>query len=586
MSSFKRARREADGESEAPAPPLAAPAPAGSAAAHSSSSSAAPPSAVVALARHALRRVFGLASFRGVQEEVVCALLASPPVDALVILPTGAGKSLLFSLPAVLSRGVTVVISPLLALTLDQVSALVSGRSGAGAASVPAAFTNSEQTPEEAACVLRTLEGMARPGGDARAVKLWYLTPESLINRTAVGNVLDKLHGAGLLARLVIDEAHCASEHGHDFRPDYGRLGFFRRAYPRVPITALTATATPGVAADICAILALRPDAARWRAGVDRPNLVWCVRPKASTPAAAAAQLLAYIRDEQAPRARGIVYVLSREEAEATAAFLAANGVSADAFHAGMAKAERQLVQAAWRRGDVAVVVATVAFGMGIDATVRYVVHLVLPKSVEGLYQEAGRAGRDGERAHCLLFYHPHDVARLARMLRKGGGGAPQRGRRRRGAAAPAAAAAGGERAAAAAAARTARRKLDAVQAYAEDSATCRRLALVCYFAGADAGAAPAPAEAARLRCEGSCDACWRRTAGAAFPPRAAADRWLSPADATTGRTVAELLGRPPGALPRRAGAPPPPPPAPDDDAGGGGSEGEESETIDLCAFD
>lgn len=517
------------------------------------------------VAHHALRRVFGLESFRGLQEDIISALTREPGSDALCILPTGAGKSLLYALPAVLSRGVTVVVSPLLALTLDQVSGLVSARTAPGAASVPAAATNSEQAPAEAASVLRTLEAMTNPGGDARALKLWFLTPESLLNRNSVGNVLDKLAAAGLLARLVVDEAHACSEFGHDFRLDYGRLGFFRKAYPRVPITALTATATPRVASDIRAILGMSDSCPTWRAGVDRPNLIWCVRPKALSPAAAAAQVLAYVRDEQAPGARGIVYVLSREEAEATAAFLAANGLAADAYHAGMTKSERLLVQAAWRRGDTAVVCATIAFGMGIDATVRYVVHLTLPKSVEGLYQEAGRAGRDGERAHCLLLYHPRDVARIARMLRTSGGGAPKRSRGGNGNR-------GGtsvNRTTAAAAKRTSLRKLEVMQAYAEDSLCCRRLALVRYFNGGDGSsggsggggvsALPLPPSCdVIVRCDAACDVCWRHSAIAAFPPRLE-DRWLCPADATTGRTVAEMLGRAPGAMRRVAGASPAP---------------------------
>ncbi len=337
----------------------------------------------------ALKHHFGFDAFRPLQEEIVGDVLAGRDVFAL--LPTGGGKSLCFQLPAVMREGLTVVVSPLIALMKDQVD-------GLNAAGVPATFLNSTLDGDEVRHRLRGLhEGRYR---------LLYLAPE----RLGLGNVLRDL-AAWNVVRFAVDEAHCISEWGHDFRPDYRRLAELRRVFPEVPILALTATATERVRSDIVSSLQLR-DPARYVASFNRPNLHYRVAPKTDT----FRSLLAFVKERR--KESGIIYAASRRQAESLAEKLTSAGIAALPYHAGLDPARRSYNQERFVRDDARVICATIAFGMGIDKpNVRYVVHHDLPKSLEGYYQETGRAGRDGLDAECLLFFSAGDVAKQRGFL-------------------------------------------------------------------------------------------------------------------------------------------------------------------------
>ncbi len=339
-----------------------------------------------------LRETFGFADFRRHQRELVDGLLAGR--DVFGVMPTGGGKSLCYQLPAVMAEGCAVVVSPLIALMKDQVDA--ARASGIRAACVNSAMADSQR--REAARAYRRGE-----------LDLLYLAPE----RLAAGGTLERLRDCppGAPAFFAIDEAHCISEWGHDFRPDYLFLGKLRAAFPGVPVAAFTATATPKVAADIEARLGLR-EAVRVRASFDRRNLHYAVRRKADWET----QLVEFVRARAGQP--GIIYRTSRRSVEATAALLRANGIAAAAYHAGMEADQRSRVQDAFIRDDTPVIVATIAFGMGIDKPdVRFVVHGDLPKNIEGYYQETGRAGRDGDPAECLLLYSAGDAVKLRGFL-------------------------------------------------------------------------------------------------------------------------------------------------------------------------
>jgi ATP-dependent DNA helicase RecQ len=339
--------------------------------------------------RAALKHHFGFDAFRPLQEAIVADVLAGRDVFAL--LPTGGGKSLCFQLPAVMRPGLTVVVSPLVALMKDQVD-------GLRTAGIAATFLNSTLDPDETRRRLRGLH--------AGEYRLLYLAPE----RLALPHVLGELAGWGV-TRFAIDEAHCISEWGHDFRPEYRRLSELRRSMPGIPILALTATATERVRGDIVASLDLR-DPARYVAGFDRPNLSYRVLPKEKT----FAQLLAFVR--RRAKESGIVYVASRRQAETLADKLRDAGIAALPYHAGLEPRERNYNQERFVRDDVRIICATIAFGMGIDKpNVRYVVHYDLPKNLESYYQETGRAGRDGLTADCVLFYSASDVAKQLAFL-------------------------------------------------------------------------------------------------------------------------------------------------------------------------
>ncbi len=336
----------------------------------------------------ALSAIWGFSSFRPYQREIVDAILEGR--DVFAVMPTGGGKSLCYQLPAALMDHIAVVVSPLISLMKDQVDA-------ANSNGLAAATLNSSQSEEERAQALSA----ARSGH----LKLLYVSPERL-NSHGFLDYLKTLR-PGLFA---IDEAHCISEWGHDFRPDYLALSQIVEAFPQVPLAAFTATATPRVADDIVARLGLRQPHVT-RASFNRPNLTYRVIAKTDFDK----QLLSFLnahKDEP-----GIIYRTTRKSVEATTALLNANGVEAKAYHAGLSDTARHAAQDDFRLDKCRVIVATIAFGMGIDKpNVRFVVHGDLPKNIEGYYQETGRAGRDGDPADCTLFYGRGDMVQLLRF--------------------------------------------------------------------------------------------------------------------------------------------------------------------------
>ena len=345
-------------------------------------------------ARSVLKEVFGYAAFRGQQQEIVAHVAAGG--DCLVLMPTGGGKSLCYQIPALLRPGTGIVVSPLIALMQDQVAALRE-------AGVRAAFLNSSLPAQEAAAVERALL--------AGEYDLLYVAPERLLTPRFLQQ-LERLRAAGQLALFAIDEAHCVSQWGHDFRPEYMQLALLHERFPDVPRIALTATADRVTREEIVQRLGLE-GARLFLSSFDRPNIRYRIVEKAN----ARAQLLAFLRAEHAGEA-GIVYCLSRRKVEETAAWLAAQGVTALAYHAGMNADTRNLHQTRFQREEGIVIVATIAFGMGIDKPdVRFVAHLDLPKSIEGYYQETGRAGRDGLPADAWMAYGLGDVVNQRRMI-------------------------------------------------------------------------------------------------------------------------------------------------------------------------
>ena len=342
-----------------------------------------------ALLSSRLKQTFGYDEFRPLQREIMEASLAGK--DALAILPTGAGKSLCYQLPALIREGLTVVVSPLIALMKDQVDQLE-------ASGVAATFLNSTLDGNEAR---RRIDGL-----DAGEYQLLYVAPERLM----LPDFLSRLKG-WKIAALAVDEAHCISEWGHDFRPEYRRLKEVRQLIPQIPVLALTATATERVREDIVIQLELR-DPEKFLASFNRPNLKYQVIAKSG----AAAQVCNFAESRREDS--GIVYCQSRKNTEALAATLRAQGFSAVAYHAGLDPAERAKNQDAFLRDEAKIVCATVAFGMGINKpNVRYVIHADLPKNIEGYYQETGRAGRDGLPADCLLLFSRGDVMKYIKFL-------------------------------------------------------------------------------------------------------------------------------------------------------------------------
>lgn len=373
-----------------------------------------------------LKKYFGYERFRPMQEEIVEHCLAGQ--DALVLMPTGGGKSLCYQLPALALPGITIVVSPLIALMKDQVDAL-------RANGIAAAFLNSTLSFDEAA----RIEEQATRG----ELKLLYMAPERLATPQAQ-YFLQTLR----ISLFAIDEAHCISEWGHDFRPDYRTLRVLREMFPQTPMIALTATANHRVRDDILSQLALESGRV-FQSSFNRPNLTYRVIAKKR----ALERLLAELHAR--PNQAAIVYCFSRKGTEKTAADLRENGVNAIAYHAGLAAPERTRVQEAFINDHVSVIVATVAFGMGIDKPdVRFVAHLDLPKSVEGYYQETGRAGRDGLPSDCLLFYSAGDRFKHEYFIREMSD--PKEKAR-------------------------ARRQLNDIATYAEGK-TCRRVYLLNYF--------------------------------------------------------------------------------------------------------
>ncbi len=388
-----------------------------------------------------LKEVFGYTAFRGHQAEIIEHVAEGG--DALVLMPTGSGKSLCYQVPALLREGVGVVVSPLIALMQDQVAALAE-------LGVRAAFLNSTLSGAQAAEV----ERRARSG----ELDLLYVAPERLLTERCLG-----LLAQSRLALLAIDEAHCVSQWGHDFRPEYLQLAVLAERFPGVPRIALTATADAQTRAEIIERLDLG-EARLFVSSFDRPNIRYRIVEKDD----ARRQLLDFIRAEHAGEA-GIVYCLSRKKVDETAAVLESQGIIALAYHAGMEAQTRRRHQERFQREDGVVMVATIAFGMGIDKPdVRFVAHLDLPKSVEGYYQETGRAGRDGLPADAWMAYGLQDVVQLRRMIDESEAGEAQK--------------------------RIQAAKLDAMLGLCE-TAECRRVRLLAYF-----GETSAPC--------GNCDSC------------------------------------------------------------------------------
>ena len=336
-----------------------------------------------------LKEVFGYTSFRPLQEEIMRDALAGKDVFAL--LPTGGGKSLCFQLPALVRPGLTVVISPLIALMKDQVDAL-------RASGVAAAFLNSSLAAGESRPIMRGLH--------QHEFRLLYVAPERLM----LSGFLDDLKRWNVNL-FAIDEAHCISEWGHDFRPEYRQIAGLRAQFPQVPFMALTATATERVRADIVEQLKLR-DAGLYVASFNRPNLSYRVTPRSE----GYRQVLDFLRNR--PKESGIIYCASRAGTESLASKLATDGIKAACYHAGMEKDAREQSQDKFLRDEIRVICATIAFGMGINKpNVRFVIHYDLPKNIEGYYQETGRAGRDGLPSECLLLFSPGDVVKQTRFI-------------------------------------------------------------------------------------------------------------------------------------------------------------------------
>ena len=384
-----------------------------------------------------LREVFGYEAFRGLQGDIVSHVCDGG--SALVLMPTGGGKSLCYQVPAIVreraGQGLTVVVSPLIALMHDQVGALKE-------AGVAAAVLNSTLTLEEVRAVERDL--------DAGRVTLLYAAPERVLTERFLSR-LDDLRAKGRLSLFAIDEAHCVSQWGHDFREEYLGLAVLHERYPEVPRIALTATADAHTRADIVARLQLE-DARLFVASFDRPNIRYAIVEKDGN---ARAQLMAFLREEHEGES-GIVYCQSRKKVEETAEWLEREGIRALPYHAGLDTGTRQRNQDRFLEEDAIVMVATIAFGMGIDKPdVRFVAHLDLPKNIEAYYQETGRAGRDGEPADAWLAYGLQDVVNQRRMI--------------------------DESPAADEFKRVQRQKLDALLALCE-AHDCRRVRLLAYF--------------------------------------------------------------------------------------------------------
>ena len=335
-----------------------------------------------------LKEVFGYGHFRGAQEEIIQSILDEK--NTFVIMPTGAGKSLCYQLPAIVSPGTAIVISPLIALMKNQVDQL-------NALGINAQFLNSTLTKGEITQVKKdVLNGV---------VKLLYVAPESLTKESNV----DFLQKANI-SFVAIDEAHCISEWGHDFRPEYRKIRQIIDNLGQLPIIALTATATPKVQQDIQRNLQME-DASVFKTSFNRPNLYYEVRPKTHVKK----QLIKYLKTKKG--LSGIIYCLSRKKVEEIYEFLKVNDIKALPYHAGLESGVRMRNQDAFLNEEADVIVATIAFGMGIDKPdVRFVIHYDAPKSLEGYYQETGRAGRDGLNADCIMFYSPNDIQKLEKF--------------------------------------------------------------------------------------------------------------------------------------------------------------------------
>ncbi len=369
----------------------------------------------------ALKARFHLQGFRPNQLEAINATLAGK--DAFVLMPTGGGKSLCYQLPSIVNsgktQGVTVVISPLLSLMQDQVDHLQRLK-------IQALLVNSEVTAEHRRLVMDCLKG----GNPQKFCQLLYITPEMINKSQAMVNAFRSLYQRGKLARIVIDEAHCVSQWGHDFRPDYKLLGEVRRQFRGVPVIALTATATENVKVDVIHNLGIQ-GCEVFTQSFNRPNLTYEVRSKGK--AKDVLESIVNTINTSYREQSGIIYCLSKKNCEDIAGKLAKEyGIPAHHYHAGMEPEEKKQVQKQWQAGQYHVIVATIAFGMGIDKPdVRFVIHNTIPKSLEGYYQETGRAGRDGKRSGCYMYYGYQDTSMIKRMIDDGEGSWEQKERQR-----------------------------------------------------------------------------------------------------------------------------------------------------------
>lgn len=413
--------------------------------------------------KNALKERFHLRGFRLNQLEAIDSTLSGK--DTFVLMPTGGGKSLCYQLPSVVStgstKGVTIVISPLLSLMHDQVSHLRRNK-------IKAYLINGETPREERQWVMGALSTSA----PEKQIELLYITPEMVSKSHAIMDRLEELNRKQRLARIVIDEAHCVSQWGHDFRPDYKELGSFRARIPGVPMMALTATATENVKVDV--IHNLKMDGCDvFTQSFNRPNLTYEVRPKGKN-----ADLLESIAETITGSYRnksGIVYCLARKVCEKVAETLRKNyRIKAAHYHAGLDAEERAQTQQKWQAGEVHVIVATIAFGMGIDKPdVRFVIHHSIPKSLEGYYQETGRAGRDGRRSGCYLYFAYQDIKSVERMIENNADGSDAQKTRQR-------------------------KMLRNVVQYCENQSDCRRVQILAYFSESFQ----------RQDCNASCDNC------------------------------------------------------------------------------
>ena len=378
-------------------------------------------------AEHILKHTFGYLEFRGAQREVIQTVLDG--TDALVLMPTGGGKSLCYQIPGLVREGLAIVVSPLIALMQDQVNALQQ-------LGIHAAYLNSSQTREQQNQVMRSLHD--------GSLDVLYVAPERLLLESTLNRLM-----AAEISLIAIDEAHCVSQWGHDFRADYLGLHILKQAFPGVPRLALTATADERTRLEIIDRLALTEPSV-FVSSFDRPNIKYIVQEKGD----AKAQLIKFLQEHR--NHAGIVYCMTRNRVDGIAAWLQARGVKALPYHAGMSNEERAENQRRFLHEDSIVMVATIAFGMGIDKPdVRFVAHLDLPKSMEAYYQETGRAGRDGQPSEAWMVYGLQDVVRIAKMVQDSNATDHHK--------------------------RTERAKIDSLLGWCETN-TCRRRALLRYF--------------------------------------------------------------------------------------------------------
>lgn len=366
--------------------------------------------------QHSLTHIFHLSQFRPDQREAIDATLAGR--DVFCLMPTGGGKSLCYQLPATITKGktngLTVVISPLLALIHNQVQSLL--KKDIPTIAITGDMSEENRRYATAELYKRDLQ-----------VRLLYLTPEFICNSRVAANLFQHLYRQKRLARFVIDEAHCVDQWGHDFRPDYVRLDMLRKEYPDVPIMALTATARIDTVEDIQRHMGMR-DALVLRQSFNRPNLTYSVEPKKR--GSTLDHIASFIQQKHANEC-GIIYCLSRRDCENVACDLESKfGIRARHFHAGLTNQDKIRIQEGWEAGQFKVIVATIAFGMGIDkADVRFVIHHSMPKSLEGYYQETGRAGRDGKQSECILFWSMEDARKLETMIKESPDASPEQKR-------------------------------------------------------------------------------------------------------------------------------------------------------------